>query len=216
MSSAHLPDILILILYLLSDIIILVLCSKLINMGLKLELKFLIMIVAVFTLINMSSDILFTMRWLLPLKYLFSFNVSSITDLIYNISLIFMAVALLIYNSSIRSRAIEDIKRKLTDTRLFVDDVIMHSPDAMCVFYPDGKVTLMNDPMLRLFKANRDDVMKGFNMFEHAASLFEDKDDIISRIRNGESVILPKVPMRGHDRSELECVSSFPVLPHCP
>ncbi len=195
-DSSHLADVLILLLYLVSDIVILLICSKLINTDLKVELKYLAFVVAGFVLVNSVGDLLFEMRWLLPLKFIDGIPITEIIDPVYNISLIFMVAALAIYSSGLRDRALTEMRKKLDDTRLFVDDILANAPDAMFVCDADGNIMQANGQMLRLFGVRGPDILRKVNIFEISQQPGRLEAIDISSVRDGETVSLPRISYR--------------------
>ena len=195
-SSPHLPDILILVLYLAGDVAILTICSKLINMGLKVELKCLVFVIAGFVLINLAGDLLFEMRWLLQLKYIDGILITDIIDPVYNVSLIFMVAALAVYSFGLSDRALAEMRKKLDDTRLFVDDIMANAPDAMFVCDRDGNFVQANGEMLRMFSITETDALRKVNIFE--CSKRPEMTDVIdiSAVRDGHTVSIPRFSYR--------------------
>ncbi|MCD1293532.1 hypothetical protein CUJ83_00790 [Methanocella sp. CWC-04] len=205
LDDPRLIDIITLLTYIMGDIVILSLCSKLIVMNLKADLKYIIIFIAGFVFINSIADTLFLMRWILPMKYIFSFKVSLLTDVIYTVSLIFLTVALLVYNTDLKNRALAEIRKKLDDNKIFIDNMIAHSPDPMCVWDRSGNIMLINDPFLKIFDTKRADIIGKFNLFEHAYSMDKELSDKIKNVANGNSLFIPKMKIclsknNGHDR----------------
>ncbi len=196
LNSPKLPDILILVLYLISDIVILLICSKLINTDLKVELKYLVFVVGAFMLINSIGDILFEMRWLLSLKSVEGIPITEIIDTVYNVSLIFMVTALAIYSSGLRDRALTEMRKKLDDTRLFVDDILANAPDAMFVCDADGNIMQANGQMLRLFEVRGPDALRKMNIFNISQRPGRLEAIDISSVREGKTVSLPRISYR--------------------
>ncbi len=211
-DSPHLPDILIIVLYLISDIGILIICSKLINTDLKVELKFLIFVVCEFVLINSVGDLLFEMRWLLSLKFIDGIPITEIIDPVYNVSLIFMVAVLAVYGSGLRDRALAEMRKKLDDTRLFVDDILANAPDAMFVCDRSGDIVQENGEMLRLFNVRDPGVLRKVNVFE--ISLPDRLEAIdISAVRDGKTVTLHRVSYRSpaDGRERFLSLKFFPI-----
>ncbi len=176
-DSPHIVDIFLLLIYLCFDAIILMLTLKLFYMNLKQELKALVYAVLLFFSINTLGDLLFECRWLYALGSLMSFNIVGLgwtltirntTDLIYEVSLLLMIGCLFLYLiDPFRSRALDDTRRRLQDTQLFVDDLVAKSPDATCIFSRDGRLLLANDSFLRVFGLDRKNVSNTYNVFSH-------------------------------------------------
>jgi PAS domain S-box-containing protein len=193
LDSPRILDILILFGYLICDVFILVLCSKLLNMNLIFELKYLIYVITEFVFINSIADLFFEARWLISLKAVYTVKVSLLTDVIYTISLITMAIALLIFTTSIKNKAIDEIRKDLKDRELFADNLIMHSPEAMGVFDTKGNIILANDPFLKVFEVNRGNIIGKFNMFEHMVKMDPATREQFDKVKNGEKVNIPRL-----------------------
>ncbi len=204
-DNPNIVDIFLLLIYLCFDAIILMLTLKLLQMNLKRELKSLVFAVLIFFSINTLGDLLFECRWLYALGSLMSFNVVGLgwtltvrntTDLIYEVSLLLMIGGLLLYLiDPFRNRALDDTRRRLRDTQLFVDDLVAKSPDATCIFGQDGRLLLANDAFLHIFGLDRKNVSSTYNVFGHMSKASQTYPVYgqIERVREGETVIIPKI-----------------------
>lgn len=208
-DSPNVVDILILLVYLCFDMIILMMALKLIYMNLKRKLRFLVNAVLLFFGINMLGDLLFECRWLFKLSSMMSFdivglrwalNIRNTTDLVYEVALLLMTGCLFLYLiDPFRSRALDDARRRLKDTQLFVDDLVAKSPDATCIFSHEGRLLLVNDSFLRTFGLDRKNISNAFNMFSHVSQFMPEERIFqqISIVRNGETVIIPRIKISG-------------------
>lgn len=208
-SGRHLTDIFILLIYLCLDILILTLIVKLLSMNLKIELRHLLMAALLFFAINMAGDLLFESRWLFHLSKLMTIQIGSFqttltirnaTNDIYNISLIIMTAILFLFTlDPLRTRKIDEIRGRLKDTQLFVDDLIAKSPDATCIFDRNGQLVLVNDRFLQVFGLKRSDVDRSFNIFGHMGTQLFRNDTFgeILKVRDRETVIIPKLKLTG-------------------
>jgi PAS domain S-box-containing protein len=195
-DSPKLVDVFLLVPYVLADIAILTQSAKLIGMKLRLELKFIVIAISLYIIINLIGDLIFEARWLFDLDHLWGFPVSDVTNFVYNTALMFMAVLLFLYSSdTFKARAVEGMRKRLKDTQLFVDDIIQQSPDAMCIFDRHGKVALANDAFFRIFGLKRNDLDRAFNIFSHIDSMIETEKELggIKKAMAGETVIIPKL-----------------------
>jgi PAS domain S-box-containing protein len=205
LDSPNIVDILLLLIYLCFDAIILMLTLKLLYMNLKRELKALVYAVLLFFSINTLGDLLFECRWLFGLGSLMSFNIVGLgwtltvrntTDLIYEVSLMLMIGCLLLYLiDPFRNCALDDARRRLKDTQLFVDDLVAKSPDATCIFGHDGRLLLANDAFLHIFGLDRKNVSSTYNVFNHMSRASQQYPlyGQIDKVREGETVIIPKI-----------------------
>ncbi|HEY3272362.1 MAG TPA: PAS domain S-box protein [Methanocella sp.] len=207
-SSKHLIDIFILLVYLSMDVMILTLAVKLLSMNLKIELRHLLMAAMLFFLINMTGDILFEGRWLFHLSELLTLQIGNYettltirnaTNDIYNISLMIMTVLLFLFTlDRLRTRTVDEIRGKLKDTQLFVDDLIAKSPDATCIFDHDGRLVLVNDPFLQIFGLKRKDIDRSFNIFTHIGTKFFNDETYaeLLKVRDLDTVIIPRLKLK--------------------
>ncbi|OPY30316.1 MAG: aerobic respiration control sensor protein ArcB [Methanocella sp. PtaU1.Bin125] len=204
-DSPNVIDILILLVYLCLDIVILTLTLKLVYMDLKSDLKRLVHAIMLFFGINMLGDLLFECRWLFGLSSMVSFNIigaewtlniRNTTDLIYEVSLLLMTGYLFFcVIDPFRSHALDDARRRLKDTRLFVDDLVAKSPDATCICGRDGRLLVVNDSFLRTFGLERKAISNSCNLFGYMSQIISDEgiSGQISGVSNGETVIIPRI-----------------------
>lgn len=191
-DSPRLADIIILLLYLIADVTILALIIKLINMDIENNLRYLIFIIGEFVLINFIGDILFEMRWLFSIEYIQSYKISFIINVIYNVSLVFVTIALIAYNVKTKSRSLEKINRMLDDTKLFASDIIKNSPDAMCICDKNGDLVTSNDLFTRMFRRAAPEDTGTFNLFKHLMIL-EEFNAQFTGLKQGNIIVIPRV-----------------------
>jgi PAS domain S-box-containing protein len=124
------------------------------------------------------------------MSYLGISSVSAYPEYIYNMMLVVLVGGLLIYSllSNIRSTTVEEVNKKLDDTRQIMEDIIMQSPDAICVFSPEGDMLLNNGPMEEFFGRDSSSLIGNFNLFKHLID--KDTNENIHRIKQGETVML--------------------------
>lgn len=200
-NGPRFPDILILLSYLILDVVILVYCAKLMHMNLGDDLRYLILIIAEFVLINSLGDLIYELRWVFSINYIFSVKTGRVTDIIYNVSLIFMVAALLLYNSGVKKRALEEVNKNVHREKHLMDDVVMQSPEAMCICDSRGNITLVNDTLLGIFNTRRSDMLGNFDLFEHMARMDAALAPCVARLKCGEGVYLSDISIRQGDGS---------------
>lgn len=211
-DNPHLLDVLILAGYLIGDVTILCLCVKLAYRNMREDSSYIILTIGVFVLVNLIGDILFELRWLLPVKYVLSYKVQFVINVIYNVSLVFLAIALLLYNAKIKNKSLDKMHRMLDDTRLFVGDVIKQSPDAMCVCDVKGNVVTLNDPFFKIFNVERSYIMHSFNLFEHLNELDGYHLDVRG-IMQGEALVVPQVKICSQIHGDRPIYLSIKLFP---
>jgi PAS domain S-box-containing protein len=211
--STRLPDIFILLAYLVFDIVILLYCTKLFWLNIKDDLRYLIMTISGFILINSLGDLIFELRWLLSLNYIFSIKTADLTDVIYNVALVFIVAALVIYESNVGREAFHRVSQKKYDTGYIMEDVVMQSLAAMCVCDIGGNITLINDSLLKLFNAKRPDLPGNYNLFEHMGRVSSETSSTADRLKRGDAVIMNDLHFpRSHDGSTIHLsVKAFPI-----
>jgi PAS domain S-box-containing protein len=207
-DSKHLIDIFVLLAYLCIDIIIVFTTLKM-ALAVRGELRYLALSIMVFFGINAIGDLLFEARWLFKLSNLMtvnlarvelSFHFRDLIDITYNISLLIVTGLLFVFVlDPFARRTLDEMRGRLKDTQLFVDDLIAKSPDATCIFDRNGQLMLINDRFLQVFGLKRSDIDRSFNIFGHLGTrLFPDDtiEDIL-KVRDRETVIIPKLKLAG-------------------
>lgn len=190
-DSPRLVDITILLIYLIADVTILALVIKLINMDLENNLKYLILIIGGFIFISFMGDLLFEIRWLFSVHYILSYKISFIINVIYNISLVFLTIALILYNIKTKNRSLDKINRMLDDTKLFASDIIKNSPDAMCICDKNGNLVTSNDLFTRMFSHVMPKDTGALNLFTHLMILEEFKSQFTG-LKRGNIIVIPQ------------------------
>ena len=210
-DSSRLADMLILLAYLLCDVIILSLCIKLVNMNINVNLNYFIFVIAGFVGINSIADVIFEMRYLFSMNSLLSYKTGQVTDMIYNISLMFVSLALILYNVNIKNKAVDTMSSRLKDSKLLIEDIIMQAPYAICIFDTNGDLVSANDSFLKLFNVKRTDVVRKYN-------LFSDKNDVgidlypgVLKVKQGKKIILPNIEFRQNGNTLYLSVKAFPA-----
>lgn len=215
-DNAHMIDIVILMAYVFIDLIILTMCIKLITMNLKLELKFIVVAITLFFAMNMLGDIAFEARWLFSLKYLFTVEIRHLTNFLYNSSALIMTASLFFYYlEPFKLWALDEVRKSLKDTQLFVDNLIGQYPEATCIFDREGKIVLMNDAFVDLFRINRNKINSNFDLFTHISTGNDERQNFLKcldRINAGEIVITPKMLIPRHNAPAIYVyVKMFPT-----
>lgn len=117
-------------------------------MNIELNLNYFIFVIIGFVAVNSLADLIYEIRYLFSISYLFSYKIGQITDMIYNISLMTMTITLVLYNTNIKDRALDMVHNKLQESRLFIEDIIMHAPYAICIFDKKGDLISVNSAFL--------------------------------------------------------------------
>ena len=206
-NSKYLIDIFVLLAYLCMDIVIVFTALKM-ALAVRGDLRYLALSIMAFFGINAIGDMLFEARWLFKLSNLMtvnlnrvelSFHFRDLIDITYNISLLIMTGLLFIFVlDPFARRTLDEMRGRLKDTQLFVDDLIAKSPDATCIFDRDGRLVLANDPFLQIFGLKRSEIDRSFNIFSHIGTkLFDDETYAeILKVRDRDTVIIPKLKLK--------------------
>jgi PAS domain S-box-containing protein len=204
----HQIDILVLFVYLIFDTVIGLTAVKM-ALATRGELRYLALSIITFFGINAVADLLFEARWTLGLSKLItinldrvelSFHLRDLIDVTYNVSLLIMTGLLFVFVlDPFARRTVDEMRGRLKDTQLFVDDLIAKSPDATCIFDRNGRLVLVNDPFLQIFELKRNNLDRSFNIFNHPGTkLFPDEPYAeILKVRDSGTVIVPKLKLRG-------------------
>ncbi|WP_424359402.1 histidine kinase dimerization/phosphoacceptor domain -containing protein [Methanocella sp. MCL-LM] len=121
-------------------------------------------------------------------------DVSNYTQIVYSIMMAFVTVALLLYSMGSVNRVLVDrLNRELYDTRRLVDDLLRHTPDAMCVAAVDGKVIRANGQFCRLLGRSPDEIVGSFNIFHDCDRLGSGLCGPATQLQEGISTTVHRV-----------------------
>jgi PAS domain S-box-containing protein len=205
--SKYLLDIFILLIFLCLDAVIISTALKM-YLSVRGELRYLAMSVMAFFSMNAVADLIFETRWLFMLNTLMivnlervelSFHIRDLIDITYNISLLIMTGLLFLFVlDPFARRTLDEMRGRLKDTQLFMDDLIAKSPDATCIFDRNGQLVLVNDPFLQVFGLKRKDLDRSFNIFGHIGTkLFNEETYAeILKVRGRDTIIIPKLKLK--------------------
>jgi len=226
-QSKYLLDIFILLIYLCLDIVIVTLALKM-SLSVHGELRYLAMSVMAFFSMNAVADLLFETRWLFQLSTLMtvnlervalSFHLRDLIDITYNSSLLIMTGLLFLFVlDPFTRRTLDEMRGRLKDSQLFVDDLIAKSPDATCIFDRNGQLVLVNDSFLQIFGLKRKDLDRSFNIFGHIGTKLFNVETYaeILKVRNRDTVIIPKLKLKSIPGvREENCYLYLKMFPTC-
>ncbi|MCD1293564.1 hypothetical protein CUJ83_00950 [Methanocella sp. CWC-04] len=139
--------------------------------------------------------------------YLGMYDTFGYSQFFYDLMLIVVAVALVIYSlSGIRPTTIEEVNKELYDTKHLMHDLIMQSPDGICICDINGGIILSNKSFKRMFDLN-DQNIAGFSIFNQGDKLSEEFKDKILRVKKGSIVVLSGLKLNDHDSMQDKYVS---------
>ncbi len=212
-SGKDLQDTWILTGYIILDMFIFSMFMKLFLMNLKVSLKYLIMSVFGFCFLNFAGDLSYLISYLGEPGFFASARYF-IADITYSVSMIFLSSTLLIYTTNdIREKALGSLSKKLKDTTLAMENIVMQSPDAMCVFDTDGKPVLVNDNFLSLFDLKRSDVASHLNLSMMPGKITGISTDTLAKLREGKNLVIPSAKLATASQGKTSMmVKLFPIL----
>jgi PAS domain S-box-containing protein len=213
-NSASLDEVLLLLSYLICDIVILCQSLKLFNMNIKLNLNYLILVIAGFIAINALGDLIFESRWLFSINNILFLDTGRITDMAYSISLMSIMFALALYNTDLKDKALDKISNRLKDSRLFIDDIVMQAPYAISVYDTSGGLILANDSFLSMFNVKRADILRSYNLFSSTDPIGLEFNSGVSRIKQGKAIVMPRLEYRppGGGTARYLSAKAFPTF----
>jgi len=131
----------------------------------------------------------------------------------YDIMLVVFVSGLLIYSflNNIQATTVEEVNKKLDDTRHIMDDIIMQSPEAMCIFNMDGDPVLINDAFMAIFSTTRSRIAGHFNLFRHAESIGCPDMGSIRKVLDGDTLVIERA--RVNLSSGRSIYLSFKIFP---
>jgi PAS domain S-box-containing protein len=177
----------------LSDIVVLALLAMLIIVYSPTRLRYILSIVFCFILLSFVGDSLN----LVGAMRLNAYGLESYSSFFYDAMFIFLLAALLLYSlhKDMSITTVEEVDKKLHDTRHVMDDFIMQSPDATCIYDPDGNVVMANDLFLQMFDITRERLASSFNLFKHTAVLDCGFEENVDQLKNGKTFVRDKVKL---------------------
>lgn len=137
-------------------------------------------------------------------------DVSNYSQIAYSIMMGFVTLALLLYSMGSVNRVLVDrLNRELFDTRRLVDDLLRHTPDAMCVASVDGKVVRANEQFCRILGLTPDETVGALNIFHDCSKLSQTLCDPANQLKAGVSTTMGRVSAGSEGR--LFRVKMFPT-----
>ncbi|HMK47528.1 MAG TPA: histidine kinase dimerization/phosphoacceptor domain -containing protein [Methanocella sp.] len=112
--------------------------------------------------------------------------------------------------NSIKFINIEEVNKKLNDTALVIEDLIMQSPDGMCLCDPEGNIIKMNNSFANIFGILMSED-RNINIFEHQ---FNEKDlsAEFARARQGRIISIDDFKIDTNSDVRYLSIRLFPTL----
>jgi PAS domain S-box-containing protein len=191
------------------DIAVLSLASALAISYMENQSRYVLSLFLVFFLISLVGDSMSL------LTYMGLYDFAGLTQMVYDSMVIFAALALLVYSlSNIKVTTVEEMSRKLLDTRHLMSDLIMQMPEAICIFDTGGDAVLANNAFLLVTGEKPEGVIGKLNIFRDADRLADSQAAGIAGIRGGEKTLFEgaRVIRSGDGASRHYRVNAFPAF----
>ena len=186
-------DILIYSFSLIGDISIISLCILLILINIPTKQRYVYSILLGFYILSFMGD---SLRLL---SYTNLYETRDVSQIFYDIMLIYLSVTLIIYVlSNIKLTTIEEISKQLEDTTLVIEDLIMQSPDAVCMCDSNGNILKTNENFDRSFNIIKSSNEK-INIFNNVIDLNDEITSKLTDAKNGRTVHIENVNYKTRD-----------------
>jgi len=163
------------------DIAILSLGSMLAATSMENQLPYVLSVPLCFYLFSLAGD------GLSLLAYLGLYDTIGYTQFFYDGMVVFAGLALLIIAlGNVKVTTIEEVNKKLYDAKSLMSDLVMQSPDAICIFDVDGRPVQANNAFIRLTSKIQDDVLGKLDLFRDAELLIKGSNKTVAELRNGD------------------------------
>lgn len=173
------------------DIVLLSALSVLVLITLPTQHRYLFSILFIYVFMSLIGD---TLRLFDILGMSDSWALS---QFVYDIMFTFIAAALLLYSSkTITSMPIEEVHKKLDDTRRFMDDMLMQMPDPVCIIDTSGRTIQVNDAFVDMFHVDRETMIGSDRISKMGSSLGFMDERNKERLRNGETIMVSSVHIK--------------------
>jgi PAS domain S-box-containing protein len=167
-------------LYIILDIAILSLGSMLAVTSMENQLRYVLSVPLCFYLFSLAGD------GLNLLAYLGLYDTIGYTQFFYDGMVVFAGLALLIITlGNVKVTTIEEVNKKLYDARSLMSDLVMQSPDAICIFDAKGKPVQANNAFIGL-TCKSQDMLGKLDLFGDAERLIKGWNEKLAGLRNGD------------------------------
>ncbi len=174
------------------DILVLALAAMLVLIYAPTKLRYLFSGIFVYTALSFTGDFLSLMRSLR------TFSIPVAPEVFYDAMLLFAVASsfMFIFLKDLSSTTVEEVNKRLYDTRHAMDDLIRQMPYAACVFSTAGDAVMVNDAFLAVFGEGRQDIVGKFNLFRHAEALNCEMGPKLPLLKKGETVSVDNADIR--------------------
>ncbi len=170
------------------DILILTLSVLLIFIYAPTQIRYIMAIIFIYVSLSFIGDFL---NLLTALRY----EAPVSPQIFYDAMLLFVVGAYIVFSffRDIDTTTVEEVNKKLDDTRHFMDDIIMQSPDAVCIFDTEGNAVTANEPFLSMFMTSNSRIIGKFNLFRHLAESNCSYYNEILKLKQGNSITVDRL-----------------------
>jgi signal transduction histidine kinase len=170
------------------DVLILTLVIQLIFIYAPTQVRYLLSIIFIYSALSFIGD------FLNLLKSLNVFIISVDPGIFYDAMLLFAVGAFLIYSlfREVSTTTVEEVNKKLDDTRHIMEDIIMQFPLGICIFDLNGDAVLGNDRFFTTFNRDRSTIIGKFNLFKHIDRINSQSLNPVSQVLKGETVTIDR------------------------
>ncbi len=125
---------------------------------------------------------------------------ANLAQFFYAVTLILITVALLLYSlTTVNVALLNRVNRELYDTRRLVGDILLYTPDAMCIAGPDGNMISANGQFEDLIGRDGRKGGRRFNIFEDCSLLGDAACGLVNELRQGRPAIARGVRFPGNE-----------------
>ncbi len=116
--------------------------------------------------------------------------ITVVSAICFSMADIFLTAALGLYSwKTINPFTVKMINDKLIDTRRMMNDLIGQSPDAICIYSPEGNAVTANERFYRIQNVSPDDVAGKYNIFSGMEAMGI-SGSAVAKLKNGETVVV--------------------------
>jgi PAS domain S-box-containing protein len=124
---------------------------------------------------------------LMLLQYLGFYRTIGYAQFFYDGMIIFGGVSLLfIALGNVKVITVEEVNKKLFDVESLMSDLVMQSPDAICIFDVEGRAVMANAAFIGLTGKRQCDVIGKFNIFREAEAYVQGAREKVRQVRDDE------------------------------
>jgi signal transduction histidine kinase len=170
------------------DVLILTLVIQLIFIYAPTQIRYLLSIIFIYSALSFIGD------FLNLVKSVNVFIISIDPSIFYDTMLLFAVGAFLIYSlfREVSMTTVEEVNKKLDDTRHIMEDIIMQFPLGICIFSMNGDAVLGNDRFFSTFNRDRSVIIGKFNIFKHIDRINSQALNPVSRVLKGETITIDR------------------------